>query len=71
MDENLELLEYIYKNAEMGASVELAPYRQKRSISSNAYCWILCEKMAQKTKSGKRFIRATQSAERKSATCPK
>lgn len=29
-------------------SVEIKKYRQKRSIDANAYCWVLCQKLAEK-----------------------
>ena len=29
-------------------SVEIKPYRKKRSLDANAYCWVLCQKLAEK-----------------------
>jgi hypothetical protein len=28
-------------------SVEIKPYRHKRSLDANAYCWVLCQKIAE------------------------
>lgn len=27
--------------------IEIKPHREKRSLDANAYCWVLCEKLAQ------------------------
>ena len=29
-------------------SVEIKPYRKKRSLDANAYCWVLCQKLSEK-----------------------
>ncbi len=29
-------------------SVEIKPYRARRSLDANAYCWVLCQKLAEK-----------------------
>ena len=29
-------------------SVEIKPYRARRSLDANAYCWVLCQKIAEK-----------------------
>ena len=29
-------------------SVEIKPYRKRRSLDANAYCWVLCQKIAEK-----------------------
>ena len=29
-------------------SVEIKPYKAKRSLDANAYCWVLCQKLAEK-----------------------
>lgn len=29
-------------------SVEIKPYRKRRSLDANAYCWVLCQKLAEK-----------------------
>ena len=28
-------------------SVEIKPYKARRSLDANAYCWVLCEKLAE------------------------
>jgi hypothetical protein len=37
-------------------SVEIKKYRQKRSLDANAYCWVLCHKLAEKLNSTKEDI---------------
>lgn len=29
-------------------SVEIKPYRKRRSLDANSYCWVLCQKLAEK-----------------------
>jgi hypothetical protein len=29
-------------------SVEIKPYRARRSLDANSYCWVLCQKLAEK-----------------------
>ena len=36
--------------------VEMKQYRQKRSIDSNAYCFVLCQKIAEKIRSTKELV---------------
>jgi len=33
-------------NKDVEKSIEIKQYREKRSLSSNAYCWVLCDKIA-------------------------
>ena len=35
---------------------ELKPYRQKRSLSANAYAWVLCDKLADKLRTTKEEV---------------
>lgn len=37
-------------------SVEIKPYRARRSLDANAYCWVLCQKLAEKLNSTKEDI---------------
>lgn len=37
-------------------SVEIRPYRARRSLDANAYCWVLCQKLAEKLNSTKEDI---------------
>jgi hypothetical protein len=37
-------------------SIEVKPYRQKRSLDANAYFWVLCDKLAEKLHKGKTEI---------------
>ena len=34
--------------ADKELSVEIKPYRKRRSLDANAYCWVLCQKIAEK-----------------------
>lgn len=36
-----------------GSEYELKPYRQKRSLSANSYCWVLLDKLAEKLRTTK------------------
>lgn len=37
-------------------SIELKPFRAKRSLDANAYCWVLLDKIAEKTGIPKEYI---------------
>lgn len=37
-------------------NIEIKKHREKRSLSANAYCWVLIEKIAEKMKMGKEEI---------------
>jgi len=37
-------------------SVEIKPYRARRSLDANSYCWVLCQKLAEKLNSTKEDI---------------
>ena len=37
-------------------SVVIKPYRQKRSLDANAYCWVLCQKLAEVLKTTKEEV---------------
>jgi hypothetical protein len=41
-----ELKEIISKGHEL--AVEIKQYRERRSLDANAYCWVLCQKLAEK-----------------------
>ena len=49
-----DLKEIIAKGKEL--SVELKQYRVKRSLDSNSYCWILCQKIAEVIHSTKELV---------------
>lgn len=49
-----ELMQIISKGQEL--SVEVKQYRQKRSLDANNYCWVLCQKLAEKLNSTKEDI---------------
>ena len=34
--------------ADKELSVEIKPYRARRSLDANSYCWVLCQKLAEK-----------------------
>ena len=34
-------------------SIEIKPYRERRSLDANAYFWVLCDKLAEKLRKGK------------------
>ena len=37
-------------------SIEVKPFRQKRSLDANAYCWVLIDKIAEKLKESKEEV---------------
>lgn len=37
-------------------SIEIKPYRERRSLDANAYFWVLCDKLAEKLNKGKTEI---------------
>lgn len=37
-------------------SVEIKPYRHKRSLDANSYCWVLCQKIAEAIRSTKEQV---------------
>ena len=37
-------------------SIEIKPYRERRSLDANAYFWVLCDKLAEKLNKGKSEI---------------
>lgn len=37
-------------------SIEIKPYREKRSLDANAYFWVLCDKLAEKLRKSKTEI---------------
>ena len=39
-----------------GLAVEIKPYRKQRSLDSNSYCWILCQKIAEAIRSTKELV---------------
>lgn len=43
-------------NAEKDLDVNVKVYREKRSLDSNAYCWVLCTKLANKLSSTKEEV---------------
>ena len=43
-------------NAEKDLDVTVKEYRKKRSLDSNAYCWVLCTKLANKLQSTKEEV---------------
>lgn len=43
-------------NAEKDLDVIIKEYRKKRSLDSNAYCWVLCTKLANKLQSTKEEV---------------
>jgi len=49
-----DLKEIIAKGKEL--SCELKQHRQKRSLDSNSYCWILCQKIAEVIHSTKELV---------------
>lgn len=49
IDENLKKLEL----EKVDCDIEIKKYREKRSLNSNSYCWVLIEKLAQKMKLSK------------------
>ena len=49
-----ELKEIVKKGKEL--SIEAKIYRQKRSLDSNSYCWILCQKIAEVIHSTKELV---------------
>ena len=42
--------------ADKELSVEIKPYRARRSLDANSYCWVLCQKLAEKLNSTKEDI---------------
>ena len=52
---NIDGLKQIIENGKE-ISVEAKQYRQKRSLDSNAYCWILCQKIAEVIHSTKELV---------------
>lgn len=42
-----------YKNNKVLCDFEIKKHREKRSLSANAYCWVLIEKLAEKMKKSK------------------
>lgn len=42
--------------ADKELSVEIKPYRKRRSLDANSYCWVLCQKLAEKLNSTKEDI---------------
>jgi len=49
-----DLKEIISKGKEL--SVDIKQHRQKRSLDSNSYCWILCQKIAEVIHSTKELV---------------
>ena len=49
-----DLKEIVAKGKEL--SVDIKQYRQKRSLDSNSYCWILCQKIAEVIHSTKELV---------------
>ena len=49
-------LETIVGNFRPNTEYELKPYKQKRSLSANAYAWVLMDKLAEKLKTTKEEI---------------
>lgn len=41
-----ELTQFTANGKEL--SVEIKPYRARRSLDANAYCWVLCQKLSEK-----------------------
>jgi len=52
---NIDGLKQIIENGKE-ISVEAKQYRQKRSLDSNSYCWILCQKIAEVIHSTKELV---------------
>jgi len=52
---NIDDLKLIIANKKE-LSVEIKAYRKKRSLDSNAYCWILCQKIAEVIHSTKELV---------------
>ena len=52
---NIDDLKLIITNKKE-LSVEIKAYRKKRSLDSNAYCWILCQKIAEVIHSTKELV---------------
>ena len=51
-----EQLETIVGNFKANTEYELKPYKEKRSLSANAYAWVLCDKLADKLRTTKEEI---------------
>lgn len=52
-----EVIHYLFKQ-DKTKKYEVNEYKQKRSKDANAYCWVLCEKIAQElSKNGTVFIK--------------
>lgn len=49
-------LETIVSGFKANTEYELKPYKQKRSLSANAYAWVLCDKLADKLRTTKEEI---------------
>ena len=41
-----ELIQFTANSKEL--SVEIKPYRARRSLDANSYCWVLCQKLSEK-----------------------
>ena len=52
---NIDELKEIITKGKM-LVVDMKQYRQKRSIDSNAYCFVLCQKIAEKIRSTKELV---------------
>ena len=49
-------LESIVGEFRPNSEYELKPYKQKRSLDSNSYLWILCDKLSEKLKTTKEVV---------------
>ena len=42
-----QIIQYLF-NQDKTKKYEVNEYKEKRSLSANAYCWVLCDKIAKK-----------------------
>lgn len=49
LQDSMKIVRYLESIEDDGIyDIEIKKHRQKRSLNANAYCWVLCEKLAQK-----------------------
>ena len=49
-------IDSLISNFKAGVEYEIKPYKQKRSLSANAYCWVLLDMLADKLHSTKEEV---------------
>lgn len=49
LQDSMKIVRYLESIEDDGVyDIEIKKHRQKRSLDANAYCWVLCEKLAEK-----------------------